>query len=308
MPNKSLRWGTVVDIQGALELALGGTDSPGKLAGIDLNRINPVTVVREAYKKHGIKIIELPADANYVIPGIMSKKENVEGLQRVREEFGLEYTIHLPFFQQHLCSLNTHIRKASIETQVETINACETLGGINNYVLHLTSELEDDIGAFDVPRHYKDLAWGLFLDKGRESIEEIIARTGITPAKICVENNEGIPFSATYDILLDEFRDMRICLDVGHLILQGDEQPSNFVKKWKDRVGEIHFHNVLYKKIGNRIHSYDDHHGITKGVLDVIDFLNLLESINFKAPVLLEIMTQREIVESITFLREHGFL
>nr|MDO8119021.1 TIM barrel protein [Candidatus Sigynarchaeota archaeon] len=131
---------------------------------------------------------------------------------------------------------------------------------------------------------------------------------GISSGKICVENNEGIPFSTTYDVLLDEFRDMRICLDIGHLILQGDEQPADFVKRWKNRVGEIHFHNVLYKKIGNRIHSYDDHHGIVRGVLDVISFLNFLESINFKAPVLLEITTQKEIVESIAFLRENGFL
>ncbi|MHA1792139.1 MAG: cobamide remodeling phosphodiesterase CbiR [Promethearchaeota archaeon] len=304
MNDFSLKFGIIVDIQGALELALGGN---GNLTGVNLNRINPVEVVRSAFERHGIKVIELPADANYFIPGLIEKEENVRGLQQIRDDLGLEYTIHLPFFQVHLCSLNHHVRAASIKTQVEAIKAYEKIGGINNYVLHLTSELEDQVGSFDVKEHYKDLAWGLFLDKGMESLEEIIDSTGIESSKICVENMEGVPFSRVHDILLDEL-DVSICLDVGHAILQGEEKPKDFIKRWGSRVHEIHLHNVQKMLLANRVRIFSDHHGIEKGEIDMKSFLDFLRDFEFKHPILLEILTQKEISDSLSYLKANGFM
>lgn len=301
----ALRFGVIVDIQAALSLALGG--GGGKAGVPDFSRIDPVAVVRAAHATHGLRIIELPADANYVIPGIFERPGTIAGLHAAREELGLEYTIHLPFFNVHLCSFNHHVRQASIETQVETITACEQVGGINNYVLHLTAELEDSIGAFDIPSTFKELAWGMFLDKGMASLEEIIARTGVDPRKICVENNEGIPFSKMYDILLDEL-DVSICLDVGHAVLQGDETPRDIVDRWGTRVHEIHLHNVIQSTVQNRIRVRDDHKGLARGVIDIPAFLGHLEVTGFAHPVLLEITSQDEIVQSIAYLRDRGFL
>ncbi|MHA1730892.1 MAG: cobamide remodeling phosphodiesterase CbiR [Promethearchaeota archaeon] len=312
MPSKSLKFGIIVDIQAALEMALGGGGGPGGsgggggLGGIGLNRINPVNVVREAHDRHGVKVIELPADANYIIPNILGNEDNVRGLQALRDELDLEYTMHLPFFNLHLCSFNEHVRKASVETQVETILAGEAIGGISNYVLHLTSELEDSIGSFNVEKHYKALAWGFFLDKGMSSLEEIIARTEVDPAKICVENNEGIPFSETYDILIDELG-TSICLDVGHAVLQGEETPAGIFKCWGGRVHEVHLHNVLQTLLANRVRVLDDHRGIAEGLIDVDAFLDLLEEGDFSHPVLLEIMSQKEVAESLAYLRERGY-
>lgn len=303
MVKGNLRFGVIVDLQGALELALG---DGGGGAGIDFNRINPIKVVEAAVERHGIKIIELPMDANYVIPGIMEKPENALGLKRLRDDLGLEFTMHLPFFQLALCSINEHVRKASIETQVESIKLCEQFGGIKNYVLHVTGDLEDTIGAFNVPRHYKNLAWGMLMDKGYDSIEEIISRTGVDPAKICIENMEGVPFTEVYDILIEDLG-TSICLDVGHAILQQEESPLDIMKHWKDKVHEIHLHNVLYSKIRNRIHVYEDHRGLTSGVLDVKAFLDHLVAVDYTHPVMLEIMTQDEIADSLRYIENLGF-
>ncbi len=300
---KRLRFGITVDIQAALELAMGGGGAKNAVPRFE--NIDPVAVVRQAYERHGIKVIELPADANYVLSNILTR--GLVPLSKLRDELGIEYTIHLPFFNLALCSLNQHIRAASIETIVENIKACEQMGGINNYVLHVTGDIEDSINSFDIDMHYKELAWGYFLDKGYQSLEEIISRTGVAPAKICVENMEGVPFSRTCDILVNDLG-MSICLDVGHAILQGEEHPVDFMTRWKDKVHEIHLHNVLHKTYQNRVRVYDDHHGIKVGVLDVVAFLHHLEALGYKHPVLLEITSQREVAESIAYLRETGFL
>ncbi|MFX0101472.1 MAG: TIM barrel protein, partial [Candidatus Hodarchaeota archaeon] len=104
-----------------------------------------------------------------------------------------------------------------------------------------------------------------------------------------------------YDILIEEL-DTSICLDVGHAILQQEESPLEIMKRWKDKVHEIHFHNVLYSKIRNRIHVYEDHRGLTTGVLDVASFLDHLVETGFSHPVMLEIMTQEEIADSLTYI------
>jgi sugar phosphate isomerase/epimerase len=300
--DKKLRFGITVDIQAALELALGGE----KKSGVPrFDAIDPVAVVRQAYERHGIKVIELPADANYVLSNILTK--SIAPLGVLRDQLGIEYTIHLPFFNLALCSFNQHVRAASIETIIENIKAGEQIGGINNYVLHVTGEVEDTIGSFDIGMNYKELAWGLFLDKGYQALEEIISRTGVAPAKICVENMEGVPFTRTCDILVQDLG-VSICLDVGHAILQGEEHPVDFMTRWKDKVHEVHLHNVLSKTYQNRVRVYDDHHGIRHGVLDVAGFLRHLEAMEYKHPVLLEITSQLEVAESITYLRETGFL
>lgn len=298
-----MRYGIIVDLMAALEMMFSG----GAGGAPSLDAINPVSIIEMAYKRHGINIIELPGDAHFIMPNLLTDEKNVKGLQDLRDEHKLEYTVHLPFMQLHLCSMNNHIRQASINSILEAIRVSENLGGINNYVLHLTSELEDQIGSFDVPRHYKELAWGLFLDKGMVSLEEIIAKSELDPAKICVENNEGIPFSDVYDILLDEL-DLSICLDVGHAVLQEDETPLDIMKKWKDRVHEIHLHNVRTTRLANRVRIREDHRGIYPGVIDMVAFLNHLESMAFNHPVLLEVMTQEEIAESLDYLRAQGFL
>lgn len=301
---KTLRFGVIVDIQAALEMAFGGGNRGG---GLSLASIDPISFVRKAVERHEVKIIELPADANYLISGILDR--GASGLVALREELDLEYTMHLPYMQVHLCSFNEHVRAASVDTIVEIITlAEEKIGGIESYVLHVTSELEDNIGAFDIPRHYKELAWGLFLENGYKSMEEIIERTGVPSRKIAVENNEGIPFSDVYDILIDDL-DLSITLDVGHAILQGDETPIDIVDRWgPDRIREIHLHNVIRKKVANRITIDSDHHGLDKGVLDVEAFLDHLEEIDYKNPVLLEIMTQEEIASSLAMLRDLGFM
>ncbi|MBN2152208.1 MAG: sugar phosphate isomerase/epimerase [Candidatus Lokiarchaeota archaeon] len=298
-----LRFGITVDIQAALELAMGGGGAKNAVPRFE--NVDPVAVVRQAYERHGIKIIELPADANYVLSNILTR--GLVPLGKLRDELGIEYTIHLPFFNLALCSLNHHIRAASIETIVENIKACEQMGGINNYVLHVTGDIEDSINTFDIDMHYKELAWGFFLDKGYQSLEEIISRTGVAPAKICVENMEGVPFSRTCDILVNDLG-VSVCLDVGHAILQGEEHPVDIMTRWKDKVHEIHLHNVLQKTYQRRVRVYDDHHGIRHGVLDVVAFLHHLEAMEFKHPVLLEIEKQQEVVDSIAYLRETGFL
>lgn len=286
-------------------MALGGGDQKGGRP--DLSRINPVAIIKQAHDQHGLKIIELPLDANYILSNVVTRPEHIRGMQALRDELGLEYTMHLPFFQLALCSFNPHVRKASIETQVETIKACEAIGGINNYVLHLASELEDSINSFNVESHYKELAWGFFMQNGYESLEEIIARTGIDPKKVCVENNEGIPFTKMYDILIEELG-ASICLDVGHMVLQGEESPIEFMNRWKDRVHEIHLHNVQRKFLANRVRIHDDHHGLESGVIDIPGFLAHLQKMAFSHPVLLEFMTQKEIKESIAYLKEKQFL
>ena len=51
MEKGNLRFGVIVDLQGALELALGG----GSGGGLDFNRINPMKVVEAAVERHKVR-------------------------------------------------------------------------------------------------------------------------------------------------------------------------------------------------------------------------------------------------------------
>jgi len=78
--------------------------------------------------------------------------------------------------------------------------------------------------------------------------------------------------------------------------------------RWQQKIHEIHLHNVLRPVYQNHVRIHDDHHGLEKGVIDIPAFLHGLQDAEFKHPVMLEIMAQREIVESLDYFRANGFL
>jgi len=53
--------------------------------------------------------------------------------------------------------------------------------------------------------------------------------------------NIGYPFS-WIDLLVEEF-DLKVCLDLGHLIMQGTNLPLAF-NRYQDRISMMHLHGV----------------------------------------------------------------
>ena len=89
------------------------------------------------------------------------------------------------------------------------------------------------------------------------------------------------------------FPSVHFTLDIGHAIRAGEDQRgiSNFMKKYKDSVLDIHFHDAVFSE-------KKDHLALGKGDLDFYSFLQLLKDINYSGYLSLEIIGEKETKDS----------
>ncbi|MFP4135859.1 MAG: cobamide remodeling phosphodiesterase CbiR [Candidatus Acetothermia bacterium] len=161
--------------------------------------------------------------------------EVVGELNELKEDKGIEYSIHLPL-SVRLATTNPYLREASVEVIAETYRKAERLDPMV-YTLHLTpiyypggSPLTH---LFEI-RQYEDQ-----LDTARESLQEL--KDHLDPGKIAVEN--------LYTDLarIQDFLDREgygRCLDVGHLVMR-DEDPVLHYYENSDSIINLHLHGVI---------------------------------------------------------------
>lgn len=82
-------------------------------------------------------------------------------------------------------------------------------------------------------------------------------------------------------------------LDIGHAIRAGEGQRiiSEFIKKYKNSILDIHFHDASFLK-------KKDHLALGKGDLDFYSFLQLLKDIDYSGHLSLEVIGEKETKDS----------
>jgi sugar phosphate isomerase/epimerase len=120
----------------------------------------------------------------------------------------------------------------------------------------------------------------------------------VSPRKVCVENLERVPIETILPLVIE--RDMRICLDVGHLTVGGGNA-LEFLRRHWDVIGEVHLHDALPgdgEGPGVR-----DHLPLGRGQVDYVGIMETLVEGDYQGVLILEVNTEAHLRESVEKVR-----
>ena len=160
-------------------------------------------------------------------PGGRPTRALVRSLASLAKEHHVTYNVHLPV------DLDPTHPEASLRRQ-----ACGTL----QFFIETLLPLEPSVFVLHiVPPEGLGEGGELLRWQGRasESLAEIL-RVGLDPRRLALENL-SFPFSRLAPVLVD--RDLSVCLDTGHLALQGGELDA-FLTDFGERIAIAHLHGI----------------------------------------------------------------
>jgi len=261
---------------------------------LDLNRVKYIDVLKTGLQ-NDFHHFEITSDLMFVLPGLLTSS-TIQQLNQIKSKNNYTCSVHLPLWSIELASPNTHIKQASIECVVETIERIARLDPIC-WVIHATGALVAEFSRLKLPSFPKDFMINRFSSIAFESIEKILDQTNIPSRKLAVENVE-FPFRAMEEVL--ETLDLSVCLDTGHLIAGFSGEWENgvmeFFESYQDRIVELHLHDAF------RNSRKDGHKPLGKCDLPVRELLITLLDKQFSGPIVFE-LTLEEVRESMDFIR-----
>jgi sugar phosphate isomerase/epimerase len=265
----------------------------------DFSRFDIVEIVEQALKISHISVIEITLDIAYIIPNSLGPRE-IERLVKLKDEYGHSYTAHLPLWSVEPSTFNHHIRNASVNTIVESIELARPLEP-EFFVLHSTGALASEFSRLDFPSPMQKVISAALAGFSANSVEEIISQSEIDPQRLAIENVE-FPFEFTLQIA--EEYGTTICFDTGHLLARfsGNENVVDFYRQHRNTISEIHLNDGSYfEKNGVKI--VDDHLALGQGQLPVKPFLTQLIKDTFSGPLIFELTTE-EVLESLELIKQ----
>lgn len=198
----------------------------------------------------------------------------------VASSYDLKYSVHAPFSDVNISSLNKSIRMASINE----IASCIRMGaelGIKRFVLHP--------GQHSVlSMQEKDRALML----SREGLKTLQHLASSLDVELLVENmpgNNDIGSKARELSRLLSGTGIRICFDVSHACLQ--HQLDQFLEL-RDMIGAVH--------LSDNDGSSDTHLPVGSGKIDYLDILNEIEKLEL--PVVIEAQSIEDAIKGKEYI------
>ncbi len=234
----------------------------------------------------GFKLIELGGDLGMFFPQTFFPPA-IDALQKLKQERGLSYTVHLPLWSVEPSTPLTHVREGSTRSIIEIIQATMRLEP-ECYVLHATGSLAAEFSQMHLPAEGKGLILRLFQSHALQSLKSILEETDLPGRKLAIETIE-FPFELMLE--LAEALDLSVCLDTGHILagFSGKVELFDVLEKVLPRLGEIHLHDCPYYGKEGKLGYGKDHQPLGTGDLDVARLLKRLEEANYKGPIIFEL-------------------
>jgi sugar phosphate isomerase/epimerase len=139
----------------------------------------------------------------------------------------ISYNVHLPT-DVYLGHANPEKRRHAVHTLRTVMARCQALSP-STFTLHLERN----------PAGEEELPVARWQQNLMDSLQAMLPRT-MDPRSISVENLDD-PFDWVAPVI--EAADLSVCMDMGHLMVQGVDLQS-FYEKWQDRISTIHLHGV----------------------------------------------------------------
>lgn len=237
---------------------------------------------------NGFKLIELtsfpPLNANalnQIKTGIREKIKHFETI------------CHLPSWENNICALNPDIRKVSIEETKKLIDIASDLG-ITKISMHP--------GFFTCMPEIYTLFEEQVKNIARKVIFDILKYCQNKNIQLCLENlpNPEPLFRKPEEFESFVEQGVGLLLDTAHAVTSGVD-PIDFIKKFGNKIVEVHLVDGFKGKP-------DIHYPLGKGEVDYVAVLNQLQKIKSQAPVILELKSEKDTIESLKVLKKKKYL
>lgn len=248
---------------------------------------------------HGFNPIELGGDMELFLPQSFDPL-TIERLARLKAGSGVSYTVHLPLWSVEPSTPLTPVRQGSVRALIHTIHSTLVLEP-EVYVLHATGALAAEFYRMNLPNLAKALILRQFQSNARQSLQTILAETGIPSRQLAIETVE-FPFDLTLE--LAEQLDLSICLDTGHVLVgfSGPLGLEEALERCLHRLSEIHLHDGPWQGPQRHIGYGQDHQPLGAGDLDVARLLDRLAEAEFDGPIIFE-LTVGQALASLEVIR-----
>lgn len=265
--------------------------------GAEFNIEDIMSMMSRAAADYDLDFIEVPLDAAFIYPTLFSP-HNLEVMRRCAQEGALSFSLHLPYMWLDLGSLNEDIRQTSVRAVLKALELAQPLEPLA-YCLHLTGDRSDIIATSNWEDREKQAFMGRILEQASRSLGEVVAAVGTE--RLCVENTEGMPIELILPLISQH--NVRLCLDVGHLALQGGE-PLSFLEQHFSMVGMVHLHDVARIRAGNQANTLADHQPLGTGFLPLRKIVDTLANRGYNGLITLELFQREHLEASAKMLQE----
>lgn len=236
-------------------------------------------------ESNNISIVELVLDPPEII-----YEENQQQFFDLLNNFSLKTQIHGPFIDLSLCSHNSFISNASVETYIQTTKICKEIG-VDLLTIH------PGLSKFPLFREYNK-------QQLVHSVQTLLDETVALNVNICLEN---MPKSS--EIMGDEEdikelfslihrSDLYITYDTSHFFTCD----GNLERLWEyfsDIIKNVHI-------VENFNKTSDTHPPLGTGKINFNEIFDVLRTHQYQGPLIIELSTAKDLPESIEYL--HKFL
>jgi sugar phosphate isomerase/epimerase len=253
-------------------MMMAGSDVLSRVgASIHSNFSEPYQRFLEYVDDLGIDIVKIKADIPEFLFALYDKKKRGD-VKDVLDSFDLRLTMHAPYLNTNLSSLNEDIGGASLETVRRSLS--------------LAGDLGIDMVSTHVGRLSKDLPGRLAAEateRAETSLKELKAYADERGIKLTIENDHKTTdhLLAGYPDQIFELIDAVDCgftLDVGHANTL--VEPTQFVSDLADRIVDVHLHD--------NYGDHDSHLAVGEGNIDFRRFFEALQRVNFEGVFIME--------------------
>jgi len=273
------------------------TDSAGTF---NFRKFDYSNVVLETIKR-GYKHIELNLDLFHLLHGGF-RKNAIENLLKIKNNYDITYSVHLPLWSIEPSSPNRFIREGSANCLIDAVEKVEALDP-EIYVLHATGALTAEFSRWEIPKQYINIVMKWCADFGVSTIKQVIKETNLDPSKLAFETIE-FPLDNTLD-QIKKIKGAKLCIDTGHVLAKypGDINLLEITKKYLDITSEFHLHDGFFLPSKNGGKLIGDHMVLGEGQLP-IEFLKFIYEKDFQGPIVFELSFEQA-KKSIEFIKKH---
>jgi sugar phosphate isomerase/epimerase len=248
-------------------------------------------IVEKLAPVYPLSFLEIRGERPFFSPEDISGKD-VRFFRDILDKTGLRVTLHATFYDINLSTINSYLRRAVLDCYREYLNLAEQLN-VEIMVLHGGHIIKDAVGIQQIEQQAEQN-----LIENLKNLGDMAARKNIV---IGLENSPPGPHPRlvhdwiSHIRILEKVRheQVRAVLDTAHAHLQ-DLDLNQYFREIEKYLVELHVHNNDGKE--------DSHAALNHGT---IDYAHFFSENRVEVPVILEIKTYQEAIESLEWIKKY---
>jgi deoxyribonuclease-4 len=236
-------------------------------------------------EKNGIELVELVIEPPQVFNDEYKKK-----FINLVNSYSLKKQVHGPYIDLNLCSHNTRISQASIESYIEIIKICYLID-VNILTIHpgLANFMLTSIREFNK-------------EQLKKAIHKLLDFTNSQKIVICLENMPQNAYIMTDNLNIEDVysiidrEDLNITFDTSHFYMC-DGNVKHLWAKFHQIIKNIHI-------VDNFSKDSDTHPPIGSGNIDFKEIFKVIRKYDYKGPMIIELSSANSLDQSINYINK----